>query len=65
MAVVAQPENSPSVGLYQTDTIEKEKSHQEMENAETNAELSNTPVSNEDPDAGKLNKEVIMAYIVT
>lgn len=55
----AQPRGSPSAGLYQTDTIEKE-THQEMEHAD----ISATPISDHDPEEGKLNKEVIMAYIV-
>lgn len=55
----SQPQASAS-GLYQTDTIEKETRLQEMENAD----VSVTPTADEDPDAGKLNKEIIMAYIV-
>jgi hypothetical protein len=55
----SQPQASAS-GLYQTDTIEKETHLQEMENAD----VSFTPKADEDPDSGKLNKEIIMAYIV-
>lgn len=57
---VAQPQSSPSVGLYQGDKIEKESRHQEIENVN----MAVTPTSDEDPESGKLNKEIIMAYIV-
>lgn len=56
----AQPQSSLSAGIYQTDTIEKETYHQEMEDAD----MAATPPSDEDPDAGKLNKEIVLAYIV-
>ena len=42
------------------DVNEKELHHQEIENSN----MATTPTTDEDPSAGKLTKETILAYIV-
>lgn len=59
MAITQAPLSSDSDAIR--DANEKELHHQEIENSN----MAATPTTDEDPDAGKLTKETILAYIVS
>jgi len=52
----AEPRSSDSAGIDSG-----KETHQEMEHAE----VSSTPITEVDPNAGKLTKDVILAYLVS
>lgn len=59
MAITQAPLSSDSDVVRGAD--EKDLHHQEIENAN----MAVTPTTDEDPNAGKLTKETILAYIVS
>ena len=57
----ADSQSSDSARIRDVDTVEKEAHHQEFENASS----AMTSIPDQDLNDGKLNKEIILAYIVS